>query len=233
MTNSADNRRHERWDGDAAAYALDALDPTESRAFEEHLSACRRCQEELAKMRRAVEALPAAAPVRPAPPELKQRVMATVRAEETESAAAAPRPSWRRLSPPPGTWPRWALPGLAAAAAAVLAIALVAGGGSSARTYPGSVSAPGASASLHRSGTNAQLRVSMLPAPPPGRIYEVWLQRPGEVPAPARALFSTANGSVAVPGNLRGVQAVLVTAEPRPSGSSKPTRAPIIVVRLT
>jgi hypothetical protein len=36
-----------------------------------------------------------------------------------------------------------------------------------------------------------------------------------------------------VPGNIHGVEAVLVTAEPRPSGSLKPTRPPIIVVRLT
>ena len=66
----------------------------------------------------------------------------------------------------------------------------------------------------------------------PGRIYEVWLQRAGQPPVPAHALFATGTGSVTVPGNLSGVRAVLVTAEPRPSGSSKPTRAPIIVVRL-
>jgi hypothetical protein len=95
------------------------------------------------------------------------------------------------------------------------------------------VSTQGASASLRQSGTSAQLRVARLPAPPPGRIYEVWLKRAGQAPTPTRALFATSTGSVAVPGNLNGIQTVLVTAEPRPSGSRKPTRAPIIMVRLT
>ena len=56
------NGGHARWEGDAAAYALDALDEAEVRAFEEHLAACSRCQSELAVMRRAVEELPAAPP---------------------------------------------------------------------------------------------------------------------------------------------------------------------------
>ena len=68
------NGGHARWEGDAAAYALDALDEAEVRAFEEHLAACSRCQSELAVMRRAVEGLPAAPQVDPGP-ELKQRVV--------------------------------------------------------------------------------------------------------------------------------------------------------------
>jgi anti-sigma-K factor RskA len=232
MSESA-NRSHDRWEGEAAAYALGILDVGESERFEDHLSACAQCQDELAAMRRAVEALPAAAPVRTPPPELKERIMATVRAEAAETAPAHPSSWRRRLKAPTAIWPRWVLPGLAAAAAAALAIAFAFGGGSSARTYLGSVSVPGASVSLRQSGSGAQLRVSRLPAPPSGRIYEVWLERRGQAPAPTRALFATGNGSVAVPSNLRGVQAVLVTAEPRPSGSSKPTRPPIVVVRLT
>ena len=49
---------HNRWDGDAAAYALHALEENEARAFEEHLTGCKRCQEELASFREAVAGLP-------------------------------------------------------------------------------------------------------------------------------------------------------------------------------
>jgi hypothetical protein len=121
---------------------------------------------------------------------------------------------------------------VAAIALVVVVGALTLGGGNAARTYGGIVYAPGASASLHQSGNSAQLTFSRLPAPPAGRIYQVWLKRKAQAPEPTRSLFATSNGSIAVPGNLHGVQAVLVTAEPRPHGSRAPTRAPIIVVRL-
>ena len=106
-------------------------------------------------------------------------------------------------------------------------------GGSSGRTFVGVAYAPGASASVRKSSNGAQLRVSGLPAPPAGRIYQVWLKRAAAAPVPTRALFATTTGSVTLPASLSGVQAVLVTAEPRPYGSRSPTRTPIIVVRLS
>jgi anti-sigma-K factor RskA len=222
---------HEQWEREAAAYALGALDGPELRQFEEHLADCGQCRGQLAMMERAVQALPAAAPAKAPPPELKQRVMGAVRAEAKPSETPVAKQRGR-FAPPAAIRPRWALSGLAAAGAAALAIALVSGGGSRVRTYPGTVSAAGATATVRQSGSSAQLEVARLPAPPPGRIYEVWLQRAGQPPVPAHAQFATGTGSVTVPSSLRGVRAVLVTAEQRPSGSSTPTRPPIIVVRL-
>jgi len=222
------NGGHARWEGDAAAYALDALDEAEVRAFEEHLAACSRCQSELAVMRRAVEELPAAPPIEPAP-QVKQRLMAAVRSDA--DARAAPRATKRRaVAAPP--WVKPAVAGVLAAALLAVGLVLTVGGGSSARTYAGTVYAPGAHASLRRSGSSAELMFSSLPGPPAGRIYQVWLTRPGSAPQPTRTLFAARTGSVAVRGSLRGVRTVLVTAEPRPNGSLAPTRAPIIVVRL-
>ena len=66
-----------------------------------------------------------------------------------------------------------------------------------------------------------------MPAPPPGRIYEVWLEHGTAAPQPTDALFSVtspAAGSVGVPGDLHGVSKVLVTDEPL-GGSLKPTRS--------
>jgi anti-sigma factor RsiW len=230
---------HERWADDAAAYALHALPDDEARAFEEHLATCARCRDELASFRGAVAALPAAAPPLAPAPELKQRVMAAVGAEaeaspRSQRVAEPKRPARRR------SWlvtrPSWLTPGVAIAAAAAVAVLVVVGvltlgGGSSARTFTGVVHAPGATASVRVSGNRGELRFSGMPAPPTGRIYQVWLQRAGS-PQPTRTLFAARNGSVAVNGSLRGVQAVLVTDEPRPNGSRAPTRTPIIVVRL-
>ncbi len=232
MSRPRNGNEHDRFADDVAAYVLGAMEEAEVRRFEQHLAHCRECQTELAALRSAVEALPAAAPARPAPPEVRERVMATVRAEAKQQAPKSEAKARRTL------WPiaprRWAGSAVVVAAAAAAAVVLVlTGGGSSGRTYVGTVSAPGASASLHRSGSTAQLRVSDLPAPPRGRIYEVWLERGTQTPVPTRALFATSSGSVTVPSNLQGVRAVLVTAEPRPNGSRAPTRAPVIVVRLT
>jgi hypothetical protein len=233
------NNGHERWEGDAAAYALDALEEPEVRAFEDHLAACSRCREDLAGMRGVLEELPASQPVAPSP-ELKQRVMATIRAEAAEQTGSQPAVEGagrirRGLRLP---WPSSLRPGVLAAGVAVVAIValivvLTVGNGSSTRTYAGTVYAPGASASLQRSGSESQLRVSRLPGPPSGRIYQVWLRRVGHALQPTRTLFAVRNGSVPVHANLRGVQSVLVTAEPRPNGSRTPSQAPIIIVQLT
>lgn len=229
---------HERFQADAAAYALGALEDAEVRAFEAHLAGCEQCRAELAAMQEAVAGLPESAPAIAAPPALKQRVMAVVSAEtprERERDALAGRSAAaHRLI---GGWPGRLGPARMAASLGALAAMLVVGvlllsGGNSTQTYAGVVRVPGASASLVRSGHSATLRVSRLPAPPNGRIYEIWLVRGSQPPEPTNALFTTTSGTVAVPGDISGVRAVLVTDEPKPNGSRTPTRAPIVLVGL-
>jgi pyruvate/2-oxoglutarate dehydrogenase complex dihydrolipoamide acyltransferase (E2) component len=127
----------------------------------------------------------------------------------------------------------------AAGLAAVLLVlgvgigALASGGGESGRTVQAQVvapSAPAARASLTVSGDAATLKVSGFPSPPAGRVYQVWVKRPGRDPAPTNALFSVRRGqaTVEVPDRVRGGDQVLVTAEPD-GGSQAPTRAPVIV----
>ncbi len=223
---------HVRWEDDAAAYALGALEDHEATRFEEHLAGCDRCRDQLAAMRSAAAALPESVPPLTPRPMVRERVMAIVREEAAASAgpqtAGAGARRWGRrgrLTVPFGV-------GAAAATAAVVAIVIaLAGSGSASRTYVGVVFAPGASASVRESGGHAQLTFARLPAPPSGRLYEVWLQRPGRPLEPARALFTERSGSLSLRSGQR-LQRVLVTAEPRPSGSRSPTRAPLIVVRL-
>ena len=77
---------------------------------------------------------------------------------------------------------------------------------------------------------------SGLPAPPKGRVYQLWLKRPGQAPEPTSALFRpTSDGHgdrTAVTGSLDGVEQVLMTDEPD-GGSQQPTRAPMMSVALS
>lgn len=86
---------------------------------------------------------------------------------------------------------------------------------------------------LRVASSRTELDVANLPAAATGRVYEVWIQRSGE-PHPTNALFTPTSGgsaTVAVPGDLHGADAVLVTDEPS-GGSLAPTRAPLIKASL-
>jgi len=227
-----------------ASYVLGALPEDEHERFATHLATCDDCRSGVAELQVAADALPLAAVQLVPPPELKDRIMAVVgseaqmqRAAETrgdEPAAAPQRPWWRRsflaIRPLPA----------AAAAAVLIALGVVGGvllsGGDSARTVQGKVeiaSAPNARASLQLSDDATKLTVRNMPPPPSGKVYQVWLKRPAQDPTPTTALFRVdSRGSADVEvqrGKLKGVEAVLVTAEPD-GGSMKPTSNPVIAV---
>ncbi|HEX5851838.1 MAG TPA: anti-sigma factor [Solirubrobacteraceae bacterium] len=80
-------------------------------------------------------------------------------------------------------------------------------------------------ASLRRIGHRGELKLSGMPQPPIGEVYQVWLGRTGRPPQPTDALFtvtSAGSATVDIPGSLRGVREVMVTAEPL-GGSASPT----------
>jgi len=167
-----------------------------------------------------------------------------------EAAGAAPpaarEPRAREKRPREGSWfrrPLLALRPLPAAFGAVVLLALGIGlgallsSGASERTVQAQVvglSAPGARAALTIGGDDqATLNVQNFPSPPRGRVYQVWLKRPGKAaPEPTDALFDVRDGSatVDVPGGVDGVDQVLVTDEPN-GGSPAPTRSPVVVAQ--
>jgi anti-sigma-K factor RskA len=221
---------------DTGAFVLGALEVEERAAFAEHLRTCDHCRREVAELRVAAEALPLTAePVDP-PPELRDRIMEVVRAEARapDEAArrerrgrAAGRARGRRLAV--GRAP------LAVAACALLALGVALGvlagggddGGGEARSVQADVAVAGASGTLRvEDDGDARLVVRGLPAPPAGRVYQVWRQVPGEdAPRPTDALFSVSRDGTAtvdVPGGVGGVERVLVSDEPR-RGSRAPT----------
>ncbi len=233
--------------GDAAVYVLGALEDEEVSAFEEHVSSCAVCRDEMLSMQVVVDLLPATVPALAAPAELKDRVMA-VAAADAVGEQQRDRSSVRRLGASIRRWrPLPAFGMLAAGAAAALVLLLVAPfSGPSTHGVPGSagrviaaqVSIEGSTgrAALHESGSRNELVVSRMPPPPARHIYQVWLTRPGQSqPAPTNALFNVASdgsATVDVPGSLRGVKAVLVTTEPL-GGSRVPSSQPVITASLS
>jgi anti-sigma factor RsiW len=220
---------------DLAAYLLGALEPAEAEEFRRHLESCAVCRDEVAAFTQVVDALPMAASQERAPRELRRRVMRDVRAEPRGRPRRA-RPfwlAWESLVPRPVLATGLAM-GLAALAI-FGGIELGSTGSSQPRVIQAAVTGVPGSAQLRIAGGRAELIVSRLPPPPAGRIYEVWVKRGHQSPAPTRALFSvTATGAadVGVPGTLRGVNTIMVTQEPA-GGSLVPTHPPVIVARLT
>ncbi len=224
---------------DAAPYVLGALEDADS--YREHLRTCASCREEVAALSLVVEALPTSVAPAKAPADLHERILATVRSEAEVLRAAGPHADEAPRAA--GRWRarRQSFPavGLAIAAsaaiAAVIAIAM-SGSSSGVRVTAAHLSAslPGARASLRQVAGHAELVVSGMRQPPPGKIYEVWLKRGAGAPQPTDALFgvtSQGSGTASVGQSLHGVREVLVTSEPR-GGSLHPTSQPVIVVTL-
>jgi anti-sigma-K factor RskA len=240
---------HDRWVDAAGAYVLEAMPEDEREAFERHLDDCAACREEVADLLPAAHALPMASPQMTPPPELKARIMAEVE-REAALLAQAGEPADR---PPPAAEARprrgrerrgW-LSGwrLAPVAAALLVAGVLAGtaldrdpsgpGEPAARTVAVTVDrdrAPDGSAELRLSGGEAMLVGRGMPAPPEGRVYQVWVMPEGSnTPQPTDVLFSPrSDGSVmaAIP-NVDNAKMVLVTDEPM-GGSDEPSRTPVM-----
>jgi anti-sigma-K factor RskA len=231
---------HERWVDAAGAYVLEAMPDDERGAFEQHLEACAICRDEVEELLPAAQALPMASPQMMPPPELKARIMAEVEREAVllaQAGESADRPAPRRRRE--RTWlSGWRL---APVAAALLVAGVLVGtlldrdppSREAARTVAVTVDskrAPDASAQLQVSDGEAMLVAQRLPAPPDGRIYQVWVMPEGSnTPEPTNALFyPRTDGSVAaaIP-DVSRAKMVLVTDEPM-GGSEKPTRTPLL-----
>jgi anti-sigma-K factor RskA len=96
----------------SAAYALDALDPAERDAYEEHLARCAECREAVAAFQDVAADLAYEADAPPPPPALRDRILAEARTDGSNVVAFPRR--------------RWLVPvtGAAAVAAGIAALAL-------------------------------------------------------------------------------------------------------------
>jgi hypothetical protein len=217
---------------DAGAFVLGALGD-EDRDYRAHLAECSICRAEVAELRLVIGAVPGAVPDAVASDELRDRVMAVVRSEAELLKAAGPDAD---LAPrrPRGRLPRARVLAAAGtlAVTALVAVLIVGFSGPATRAIPARIAfaSSGAHAVLRERGDRGELVLSGMPQPPRGKIYEVWVQRARNAPAPTDALFtvtSSGSGSVGVPESLTGVREVLVSAEPL--GGSRRLTGPVLI----
>jgi anti-sigma-K factor RskA len=234
-------RDHTEYRDEIGAYLLGALTDLERQAFERHVTGCAECRDELERLRPAADALPRSVEqVEPAPA-LKTALMEVVDREARERSGA-PAPTVRRRRP----WRRWlslagARPALVACLVG-LVVGFAVGGlqsdGDETRTVAATVDEgrlPDASASLRIQGDGEEgaiLNVQGMPSLRGERVYQAWVQRGGTVvPQPTFEVGGDGGGAVAVPDDLSGAEAILVTREPR-GGARAPSERPLIRVPL-
>jgi anti-sigma-K factor RskA len=242
---------HERCNEDVAAYMLGALEPGEAAELERHAEACERCQAEIRWLTPALDALPEGIERLQPPRELRSRLMAEVRTDGGEGAAArgdsrAVKPgllerafAWVRDlgSGPMGLRP---VAGVAVAALVVVAVAGFAiGGGIGSGSGSGGgasiveTSEPsGVTAKMVNEGDSGALHLANVKQLPSDRVLEAWVRRDGDV-EPVEALFvpdRKGQASTELP-DMNGVEVVMVTTEPR-GGSKSPTSAPIVTIPI-
>jgi anti-sigma factor RsiW len=224
---------HDRHQEDVGAYLLGALEPAEQASFEGHLAGCPECRAEVEQLRVAADALPRSVEPFAPPPSLKRSLMEAVR----EDARPAREPFLARLFA--GIRPQFALAGAAAALIVAIVVGTQLSGGDDGQRVVTAVidrsRVPAATATVtvpkDRSGP-AQLRVTGMPAPKAGQVYEIWLKRGDQVqPGPLFNTDRSGNGAGAIPDDLQGVSAVLVTRE-HVGGAKMPSEAPIISARI-
>jgi anti-sigma factor RsiW len=238
---------HELHKEDAGAYLLGALEPAEQSAFERHMASCHECRAEVDRLRPAADALPRSVDPYAPPASLKRSLMEAVR-EDAAQRAPARRPVRERLfglgrlltgMRPELAWVSAAFVLMVGVALGFAVTELTSGGGGDGQRV---VAAEVDSSRLkHASATltlpkgkdgPAHLRVVGMPRPKPGRVYEIWLKRGNQLqPGPLFDVDSQGNGVGAIPDNLDGVSAILVTQE-HEGGAQTPSQPPIISARI-
>jgi len=218
----------------SAAYALDALDAHDERAYEEHLRVCDRCRTDLMSFRETAATLTYAVAA-PAPPAaLRKRIIEQAKAERSKVVVPLRR--------------RWVVPTLGAAAAAAAAVAIglgvwaamLHGDLSSSRSAQQAASqilsnpASRRSAVTGAEGTlvvapdgRAVLSLTGIEPAPKGKTYEIWVIK-GQTPRRA-GLFGEA-GSVTLDRTVPNGAVVAVTVE-KDGGVDAPTMTPHITAQ--
>jgi anti-sigma-K factor RskA len=223
---------HTRWKDDVAAYVLGALEPGEASELERHLETCADCRAELRWLRPAVDLLPSRVERLKPPSGLRAKILDQARSEPGPSAADGLSATRRR-----GWFSGWR----PAAALGAVALLLAAAGGYAIRggdsgeggaTTVAAGKPPAVTAKLVMNRGSGTLRLANVDSMPGNRVLEAWVQRDGKVER-AGGLFvpDRAGRATAMIPDMHGVEAVMVTREPR-GGSPAPTSSPLVTVSM-
>jgi anti-sigma-K factor RskA len=231
----------------AGAYALDALDTDECAVFEEHLTTCQDCADEVRGMQAAAAELSLTTAAAP-PPDLRAGVLTAIGKVRplppiTDNVillrrARAGRSLWQGL----------------AAACALIAIATSVWGyqqhrdtgrqtsaqvsavdfllrAPDAAAITGPVGDGKATLLYSKAEGKAVLVAHGLPAPAAGRTYQLWMISPDNVATSAGTFVPDGSGNAIkdVSGDLTGTVRMGVSVEPA-GGSAKPTPGAIIAI---
>jgi anti-sigma-K factor RskA len=210
---------------DLVAFVLDALEPAEAREIGAHTPGCARCTRELEALVPAVAVLGESVEQLEPPPELRERVLAEVRADVASGAERerTPRPrrrGWRGLFARPAI-----AVGLAIVIAAIGGYVIAGNNGSDGpegSTVP-VVAQEGIGGTLVVGEHSSMLSLHGL-GPVKGRqVYQVWVAK-GQGLRPSSNFIPDPSGRAmtAVDGPLTAGTKVMVTREPHP-GETAPT----------
>lgn len=220
---------HNRWSDELAAYVLGALEGEEARAFERHLEGCERCREQMRWLQPAVQALPESVERTEPPRQLRQNLMAEVRADARRSEERpAPARSWR-----------WLLKPAAGFAVVALLVAGVVGyevgrndSGSSSGATTVERRVDGIDVKMVQEGSSGTLELAGVHQLPPDKVLEAWVEREGQVEAVPALFVPDRNGQAETRiADMSGVAVVMVTEEPQ-GGSDQPTSRPIMTMAV-
>jgi anti-sigma-K factor RskA len=235
---------HDRLEDAVAAYVLDACDDEEREQVQAHIVGCASCRGLIARLSRAVDALPLAVEeVRP-PDRLRARILAAAAASPPAPSGEPPSPrviplrpaadrppeARRRRLPVPPYW----------AAVAVLVAGLLALGAwnvvlnqrlnAPPAQYPlvGTGTLASVSGTVTASQRQAVVTLSGMPEPAAGKVYELWLIDASGHASPAGVFRPTADGAarLGIDHPLNDVRTVAVTQEAGPAGAQQPTQKP-------
>jgi anti-sigma-K factor RskA len=238
---------HKRFDELKDAYALGALPEEDRRMFEEYLAAHPDRQAEVEELGAVAGLLALSPQEQEPPPELKQRIMGTVRTE-----AHTPRVDRRTMLTRSERFP--SARSLALGAGILLTVSLMIGlfswslllqrevrdlQGQSREsqtqstrtiTLQGSGTAEEARAEVVAlEGGGAVLVAENMPPVPEGKTFQIWVIE-GNVARPS-GLFEPKDETAVVESPLEGADAIAVTVEPE-GGSPEPTTDPILKAEL-
>jgi anti-sigma-K factor RskA len=222
---------HSRWSDDLAAYVLGALEREEAAALERHLESCERCRKEMRWLQPAVQTLPESVERTEPPRQLRESLMAEVRAD-ARSATTPERQARSRSR-------RWLLKPAAGFAVVALLVAGVvgyevgddgsgeAGGASTLEREVG-----GIDVKMVQEGNSGTLHLAGVHQLPPDKVLEAWVEREGEVEAvPALFVPDRKGEAETTIADMSGVETVMVTEEPQ-GGSDAPTGEPIMTMAV-
>ncbi|MEU7017221.1 anti-sigma factor [Streptomyces sp. NPDC046385] len=236
----------------AAPYTLNALDPGERGAFEDHLRTCAACRQEVAEFDATAARLAAAVSLAP-PATAKAQVMAAIEGVRQ----LPPRIPTQASAPAFGSALRRKAPVLALAAGVAAAVL---GGATVWQTQhiqdlerqarqsqrqldavSAVLAAPDARTAHARAANGALTSVvtsdrqnkavftaANLPAPGTGKTYQLWLDHNGTM-LPAGLIDH--DGTVILTGSPTDASAVGLTLEPT-GGSPQPTTTPLLLIAL-